>query len=139
MTPDALAKTHAVCFPPTLAWDAARFQTYLARDTTVITGSADSFVLGTLLLDEAEILTIATNPMQRQRGLARAALRDFTDRCAKRGAAKVFLEVAADNAPAIALYVSAGFAQVGLRQKYYQRADGTHCDALVLQLDLPQR
>ncbi|MEN0075727.1 MAG: ribosomal-protein-alanine acetyltransferase, partial [Paracraurococcus sp.] len=49
------------------------------------------------------------------------------------GAAAMFLEVAAGNAPAQALYAGQGFAEVGRRRRYY--ADGS--DALVLRRDLP--
>ena len=36
------------------------------------------------------------------------------------GNARVYLEVRTDNAPAIALYRSAGFVEVGLRKRYYR-------------------
>jgi ribosomal-protein-alanine N-acetyltransferase len=49
-----------------------------------------------------------------------------------RGAAAMFLEVAAGNTPALALYAREGFAEVGRRRRYY--ADGA--DALVLRRDL---
>jgi ribosomal-protein-alanine N-acetyltransferase len=32
----------------------------------------------------------------------------------------VYLEVRTDNEPAIALYLSAGFARIGLRRRYYR-------------------
>jgi len=47
----------------------------------------------------------------------------------------VFLEVRPSNPGAIALYLSEGFVQVGLRKGYYQ-APGGREDALVLKLDL---
>jgi ribosomal-protein-alanine N-acetyltransferase len=46
------------------------------------------------------------------------------------------LEVAADNAPALGLYKSLEFEQVGRRSGYYQRRDGTQCDALILRKSL---
>ena len=49
------------------------------------------------------------------------------------GAEAMFLEVAADNAAALALYRGAGFTQAGLRRGYYAPA-GT--DAFVLRRDL---
>jgi ribosomal-protein-alanine N-acetyltransferase len=49
-----------------------------------------------------------------------------------RKAAVMFLEVAAGNVAALALYRAAGFAEVGRRVRYY--ADGS--DALVMRRDL---
>ncbi len=75
--------------------------------------------------DEAEILTLAVHPEARRRGVGHALL---TSGLALSDAAAVFLEVAAANLPALALYYAAGFSQCGLRRQYY--ADGG--DALVL-------
>ena len=46
-----------------------------------------------------------------------------------RGAGAMFLEVAAGNAPALALYGREGFAEVGRRRRYYRHPTE---DALVL-------
>ena len=54
---------------------------------------------------------------------------------AREGATKAglkFLEVAKDNAPALALYERFGFAKVGERSGYYRRADGTRATAIVM-------
>lgn len=104
---------------------------------TVVGGDATSFVIGTALLDEAEILTVATAPDQQRKGFARKALQQFITQTRLRGVTCIFLEVAADNDPAIAFYTSTGFAQVGLRQGYYRRENGLSCDALVMQMTLP--
>ena len=45
---------------------------------------------------------------------------------------RVKLFVAEDNEAALALYQNHGFAQVGLRQRYYRRADGREIDAKLL-------
>ena len=42
----------------------------------------------------------------------------------RRGADRLFLEVAIDNGPALALYRRAGFAKVGRRAGYYHRREG---------------
>ena len=53
--------------------------------------------------------------------------------CADKGAASAFLEVATDNAPALALYTGAGFADAGLRRGYYRDpAGGAAIDARVM-------
>ncbi|MCZ7594452.1 MAG: GNAT family N-acetyltransferase [Hyphomicrobium sp.] len=62
------------------------------------------------------------------RGLARAARRAEVRR--------LFLEVASDNDPAIALYKSLGFKTAGRRKAYYQRGAGESVDAIILALTL---
>ena len=58
-------------------------------------------------------------------------------RAARRAEAKrLFLEVADDNAAALALYRRLGFVEVGRRQRYYERPAVPAVDALVLQLAL---
>jgi len=49
----------------------------------------------------------------------------------RNGIKKIFLEVAADNDPARALYATNGFYQIGVRPKYY---DGT--DAILMEKTL---
>jgi ribosomal-protein-alanine N-acetyltransferase len=85
---------------------------------------------------EAEVLTLAVAPTHRRRGLASALLQAGLGQARLSGAEAAFLEVAADNAAAIALYAAAGFAQVGRRAGYYRRADGEAIDGLVLSLTL---
>jgi len=137
VNPEEFAKTHAQTFPAGKCWTVADFETYFARDMTVVGGDATSFVIGTALLDEAEILTVATAPERQRKGLARAALQDFISQCRARGVTCIFLEVADDNHPAIAFYTHTGFAQVGRRQGYYRRENGLSRDALIMQMILP--
>ena len=137
MTPDQFARLHAQAFPDDRGWSAAEFADLLALPGAVVTGDARSFVLGRVTADEAEILTLATDPGHRRMGLAHRALAAFTERAAEAGAARVFLEVAADNVAALALYEAAGFTEIGRRRGYYARPGGAAADALVLALDLP--
>ncbi len=119
MTPETLAAVHARAFVEERAWTAAEFATLLAQSSALVAGDARSFVLGRVALDEAEVLTLATDPGHRRQGLARAALADFEARAVARGAARVFLEVAEDNTAARALYSGASYRQVGRRAGYY--------------------
>jgi ribosomal-protein-alanine N-acetyltransferase len=61
---------------------------------------------------------------------------DFTDEARDRGAETAFLEVAADNAPARALYAATGWEQTGARRGYYTTPEGTKIDALILRRPL---
>jgi ribosomal-protein-alanine N-acetyltransferase len=136
MTPDALAALHARCFTTPAPWDAPAFAGFLRDPTCTLTTLAPhAFVLLRRAADEVEVLTLATDPLARRQGLARKLLIQALD--AQSGAAACFLEVAANNAPARALYAGLGFAQVGTRRGYYHGSDGTRTDALVLRAALP--
>lgn len=102
----------------------------------VFTGNATAFVLGRVILDEAEVLTLATDPAAQRNGLARAALGQFEAEAKQRGAITVFLEVAQDNLAAQRLYVAAGYRQVGARAGYYARPTGRAVAALILRKTL---
>jgi ribosomal protein S18 acetylase RimI-like enzyme len=62
--------------------------------------------------DLAGIFLMRTTPEARRRGLARRILRALLARCAAWGARTAFLQVEADNAPAVALYRSEGFTEL---------------------------
>ncbi len=52
------------------------------------------------------------------------------------GVRRLFLEVEAENAPALKLYERAGFVPIGRRKGYYRTAAGT-ADAITMRRDLP--
>jgi len=132
MTPEALAVTYADAFAGQRGWSADTFAKLLQDPNCVFTGDKNSFVLGQVILDEAEILTLATAPIQQRKGLARACLRKWEQMAEQRGAAKVFLEVSAQNVAARALYAHANYVETGLRRGYYTDLSGKSSDALIL-------
>jgi ribosomal-protein-alanine N-acetyltransferase len=85
---------------------------------------------------EAEVLTLAVRPARRRQGLARALLDAALGLARAAGAEQAFLEVAADNPAALALYQGADFVPAGRRPAYYARKSGPRVDALVLARDL---
>ena len=91
------------------------------------------------VLDEWELLTLALARSHQGRGLGRQALEGLLAHAQQQGARCVFLEVAAGNAAARALYERAGFVTVGERRRYYRSRDGRTDDALVMRLDLGSR
>jgi len=99
-------------------------------------GAVAGFALGRALAGEAELLTLAVTPSARRAGLAIALVEAVAGRAAAAAAQRLYLEVAADNVAALALYRQLGFAQVGARAGYYRRAGGGSADALVLARDL---
>jgi ribosomal-protein-alanine N-acetyltransferase len=89
-----------------------------------------------IVLDEAELLTIAVRPVHRRTGAGRALLQAVIERARGAGARRLFLEVGTDNPAARALYAAVGFQPVGGRRAYYQRGQAPATDAIVMRLDL---
>lgn len=85
--------------------------------------------------DEAHVLNICIDPLTQSRGLGRQLLRALVQLAADRGAQRVFLEVRPSNAPALALYHSEGFNEIGRRPRYYPAAQGRE-DAVVMAIEL---
>ena len=81
-----------------------------------------------LLSPEAELLQVAVAVRHRHHGIGRALVRGSLALAARAGAEAVFLEVRPSNEPALSLYLTEGFAQVGRRRGYY--SDGE--DALIM-------
>ncbi|MHA7127675.1 ribosomal protein S18-alanine N-acetyltransferase [Janibacter indicus] len=84
--------------------------------------------------DTSDVMTIATLPRVRGRGLGRRLLEELVARSRAAGAERLLLEVRADNTAARGLYDSAGFRLLQTRRGYYPGG----VDALVLALDLSQ-
>ncbi len=112
-------------------WDAEAVGVWLAGDTTVCLVAGDPIVghvIASVVLDSAEILSLAVHPAHRRRGVARALLSALTKSWRQRGVRQGLLEVRADNTPALALYAGLGWVECAIRRRYYR--DGTH--ALVM-------
>lgn len=142
----AVAALHARCFPHE-PWSRHSFEQLLAspgvcgwllatsRDQPD-QGPGPGFILLRIAADEAEVLTFCVASEQRRAGLGSRLLTTALPRLRLFGAQRVLLEVAEDNAPALALYRRFGFTEVGRRPNYYSRK-GERVDALLLACDLP--
>lgn len=84
-----------------------------------------------LAVGECHILNLTVRPERQGQGHGRHLLRAFLDKARERGAETAFLEVRPSNTPALALYRSEGFNEVGLRRGYYPASRGRE-DALVM-------
>lgn len=132
MTPARMAEIHAASFTTPRPWTEAEFTQLLADPAILFAEAAEGFAIGRVVIDEAEVLTIAVDPEARGRGIGARLLGDLLIRLEGAGATTVHLEVAADNSAARALYATAGFAESGRRKGYYQSREGTRIDALVM-------
>ena len=136
-----MALLHATVFEQ--AWDAAAIMKLLehpgATSLVATTGFPKvmvGFVIGQLAADEAEVLSIGVAPEWQRHGLGAKLVESLAKAAQRAGAKRLFLEVAADNAGAQALYGKLAFAIVGGRKGYYQRAGGAAVDAVVLSKSL---
>lgn len=134
MTPDALAALHAQSFPAyPRPWSASEFGDLLAAPGVFLLDQNAGFLMGRIVLDEAELLTVAVDPLHRRGGIGRSLMSAFANRAARRGATRAFLEVADTNTAAIGLYQRAGWARAGFRRGYY--APGVGAVVMTLALD----
>ncbi len=131
-----LARLHGLCFAPLpeTPWSESSFRTILGMPATFSLvarqdeDDASALLVGRLAGDEAEILTLCVAPGARRTGVARGLLDTYFRHVG--GQTRIVLEVAVDNAAAIALYESVGFLPAGLRPDYYAGQD-RKVDALV--------
>jgi len=131
---------HRACFPED-PWDAKAIEQIMsipgffgrigwANEAPV------GFALALALGEEAEIVSLGVLPDHRRCRMGLAILDAVCGEARLRGADRVGLEVALDNAAARALYAGRGFTVVGCRRNYYHRAE-RWVDALILRVRLP--
>lgn len=136
-----LARLHATLFED--AWSMESFQTLLAdpgsmalqarlSDTPDIVG----FLLARLIVDEVEILTLGVAADRQRHGIGRALVAGVARAALRAEAVRVHLEVAADNAAALALYGSQEFREINRRRGYYARRSGPPVDAVMMAREL---
>ncbi len=134
-----IAAIHAQGFH--LGWSVPEIEAMLADPAVTGLGigrgrALEGFVLSRRAADEAEILTIAVAAGARRSGLGQALLLAHLAQLARAGVRALFLEVDEGNAAARALYDRLGFHQVGRRNAYYPRSDGSRAAALVLRREI---
>lgn len=125
MNPSHVAQVAAlerVCF--TDPWSEASVAGELVNELSLwLVAVEGETVLGYVgsqtVLDSTDIPNVAVSPDHRGCGIGRALLTELEQRLRQQGVTEVLLEVRPSNAPAIALYTSLGFVQVGRRPNYY--------------------
>lgn len=138
-----LARIHAAAFAEEGArgWSPEELRDLHARPSARLwtaqedQGAALAFLLCDLVLDEAEILTLACAPESRRRGAARGLLNLARKDLKSEGVGIWRLEVAEDNPPALSLYRAFGFQETARRRGYFLRPTGP-IDAKIFILSL---
>lgn len=131
---DDIARLEQICFSrpwsrrmlaEELENQCAAFLVALEPETNKVIGYAGLLVMA----DEGYITNVAVFPEYRRRGVAEQIIQVFCDFAQGNHLAFLTLEVRPGNAPAISLYNSFGFEEVGRRKNYY---DLPREDALIL-------
>lgn len=92
-------------------------------------GAIVAFCSCWVIVDELHVNTIAVDPGYRRSGLARALMQGVMQEAVRDGCGKATLEVRESNTPARRLYATLGFAETGVRRRYYTHPEE---DAIIL-------
>lgn len=121
-------RLHSLCFPHRYSrWRFVGYQ-LSPRGAILVVDGEDGLsgyvvaTLSTLLRPPAvtgEVISLAVAPSQRRRGIGRALLEAACAETVRWGMSEVYLQVAVDNEPALALYRQAGFETVERLRHYY--------------------
>jgi [ribosomal protein S18]-alanine N-acetyltransferase len=136
----AIATLHAQLFPT--AWDSDAVQALIEHPASLALVAVRpgreivGFIIAQIAADEAEILSIGVAPDCQRHGIGRQLVEGTMRAAAGSEARRLFLDVAAGNTPARALYEACGFAEIGRRKAYYTLPGGARDDSLQLARDL---
>ena len=98
-----------------------------------VNGAVAGYVGSQTVLDASDMMNLAVSPDYRRQGVGQALVNALVKHLQENKVIALLLEVRVSNAPAIALYKSLGFKQVGRRPKYYHNPRE---DALILRKEL---
>ena len=106
--------------------------TFFSENTVTIVAEEAGETAGYAFLiaagEDADLANVAVAEKFRRRGIAEEMLSRLEKRAALLGVKRVFLEVRVSNAPAMSLYLKAGYEGRYVRPKYYGNGE----DALVM-------
>jgi ribosomal-protein-alanine N-acetyltransferase len=122
---DRIVEIEAVSFPCPWSMQMIRHEILSGGPTSFLvavspsTGELVGYIGYSVAADQVHILSLATDPKHRRRGIARALMYACLEARECQGATIAHLEVRESNAAAINLYNQLGFRQVGRRPRYY--------------------
>ena len=129
MPHEKLIELYQACFP---LKDAKKELQALGNDFKFEIESDESFIIYKIVSGtEAEIIDMGTSPGFRNKGHAAKLLRKTIAKLKKLKFKIIYLEVAANNIPAIKLYQNCGFKKYNVRKDYYQ-INGEKIDAILM-------
>jgi len=143
---DALLALDRACFRPGIAYSRAELQYFLfhARSVSVLAEDENGIAGFAIVkfhfekgLCVGHIITIDVAEAQRRRGVGRLLMDALLASCHQAEATSLRLEVAVDNAGAIAFYERLGFTETGRIPGYYMGKLDALTMGLAVQADAP--
>ena len=132
----AIAELEKICFSD--PWSENSIASEVENPLSYwLVAEVDSIVAGYIgsqtVLDASDMMNLAVSPDYRRQGIGQALVNALVEHLQQSKVIALLLEVRVSNGPAIALYESLGFEQVGRRPKYYHNPRE---DALILRKEL---
>ena len=133
---EQIAEIEKQCFSDPWSLNSIRYELdnplsmwIIAEENGVVAG----YVGSQSVMGEADMMNLAVVPSYRRQGIGRQLVERLVNELKKNDVHLLFLEVRVTNEPAIELYHSLGFVQVGRRPNYYSHPKE---DALILRKEL---
>jgi ribosomal-protein-alanine N-acetyltransferase len=112
-------------------WSVESLELMLGEQAMGLVALEDGRVLGYVgmmcVLDEGQIISVATHPDSRRRGVGRSLMRAIEQSAKERGIVFLSLEVRESNAAARSLYSSLGWVECGIRKNFYSKPTENAC------------
>jgi ribosomal-protein-alanine N-acetyltransferase len=112
-------------------WSVESLELMLGEQAMGLVAIEDGRVLGYVgmmcVLDEGQIINVATHPDSRRRGVGRALMMAIEQSAKERGIVFLSLEVRESNAAARSLYSSLGWVECGIRKNFYSKPTENAC------------
>lgn len=108
------------------AWSVkSLLETYEQKQSFITIAEEDDTVIGYCIiyfaLDEGEIARIAVHPKKQRRGVGKQLLDYTSEVCQEKGICRLMLDVRESNVTARRFYEQYGFAENGIRKKFYEK------------------
>ena len=112
-------------------WSVESLELMLGEQAMGLVALEDGRLLGYVgmmcVLDEGQIINVATHPDSRRRGVGRALMIAIEQSAKERGIVFLSLEVRESNAAARSLYSSLGWVECGIRKNFYSKPTENAC------------
>lgn len=133
-----VAKISSISFPKAEQWDVFSLKGELVKHIShsfvaLIDEKVVGFIGMWIIIDEAQINTIAINPEYRNKKIGTALIEHIINYCKQSNVTSISLEVRESNDVAKKLYLNKGFLLEGERKNYYSNNKET---ALLLKLNI---